>query len=96
MDHLTRIHRAMTCYHYPGSKGAVDTFQIILHPLILRGPCSEVVLCTHHQKVNAAIIKAVPEDREKNLINCGCLVTKTTFYNTMTRKPMNKSIQLPY
>ena len=62
MDHLTRIHRAMTCYHYPGSKGAVDTFQIILHPLILRGPCGEVILCTHHQKVNAAIIKAVPED----------------------------------
>ena len=47
----------------PGCDRAIHGPKLSLQELVLSGALSEVVLCTHHNKVDTAIVKAIPESR---------------------------------
>lgn len=46
--------------HHPRRCGSIHIGKVIDYPMILLGATGEVVLCTHHNKVNLTIIKSKP------------------------------------
>ena len=47
--------------HQPWCCRAVDSLKVVIQPLILRRRCPKVMLCAHDNKVDVAIVKAIPE-----------------------------------
>ena len=47
--------------HQPWCCRAVDSLKVVIQPLILRRVWPKVMLCAHDNKVDVAIVKAVPE-----------------------------------
>lgn len=55
----------MSSQYKPWCFVSVHAFEILFQPGVLSGTLSVIVFCTHHNKMNAPVIKAVPENKKK-------------------------------
>ena len=54
------------CKNKPRRASAVDRLEVVGQEIVLLRTHSEVVLSTHHHKVNGAKIKSIPKEKSVN------------------------------
>ena len=62
----TRTYIPVPCKNKPRRASAVDRLEVVGQEIVLLRARSEVVLSTHHHKVNGAKIESIPREKSGN------------------------------